>query len=177
MGKIPELYAIFRQVHPMTPMGPWTLQGQIYIIYGWLVYPGPKLHSGLHHSEPYSRCMVVKSRKCTQDLTLSWIFNSGMHLVCTKHLPQRPKFWSVSPFNLSFSRHKVVEIGKIGNDPEQLTGKRTICALSTYPPPPTPHPSLKVQSYALRPAVFEMQGCWKSEKWKWTKSDETDLEL
>ena len=80
--------------------------------------------------------------------------------------PPRPKFHSVSLHDQPFSRCKVVENRKCTkwppNDLNHLTIKSTLYTLNRNP---EAHISL---SFAPRPAVFEIQGCGKSEMHRMT---------
>ncbi len=92
-------------------------------------------------------------------MTLNTYSNCQKYPVDNEYLPQKPKYLSVARYDHPFTRYKVVEFRKYTEWPqtdlEHLTVKGTLNALNTYP---------ETQSFihfAVRPAIFKIQGCRK----------------
>ncbi len=110
-------------------------------------------------------------------MTLEWPYplNCQRYPVYTVHSPPRPKCHSVSLYDKPFSRYNVVENRKCTewpqNDLKHLTVKSTLYILNT-------HPKVKISlRFALRPAVFEIQCCRKSEFTEWPQNDLNHLAI
>ncbi len=97
----------------------------------------------------------------------TWTLKSQKYPVNIKYVSLRPKCWSILLYDQRFSRYRVAENQKCTEWPQieldHLTDKSNLYALNTYPCGPN------FVRFALRPAVFEIQGCWKSEISKCTE--------
>ncbi len=106
-----------------------------------------------------------------------WKLYSQKYPACTNYSPPRSKFWPLSLHDKLFLRYKVVENWKNGkctklpqNELEHLTIKSNLYTLVT------PKAQILV-FFTIRPPIFKVQGCRKSEKsqmhrmtseWLWT---------
>ena len=143
------------------PNGLNHLSVKKYPVYTEYSPPRPKFPSVSLYHQPFSRYKVVEYLKCTKWPQTDLNHLSVKSTVYAEYSSPRTKFHSVSLYDQPFSRYIVVDNRKCTEWPQNhlkhLTVESTLHTLNNHPQGPI---SIR---FALWPAVFEIQGCRKSE--------------
>ncbi len=155
------------EMHRMTPEWPQALIGQKYPVYTEYSPPRPKFHSVSFYDQALLRYKLVKNWQCTEwpqkDLDM---LSVKSNLPTQNIRPRGPNFTTFHSTVSRFSRYKVVENRKCTEWP-RITWTTQVSKGPCIHWIPTPEAQIS-HHFALRRAVFEIQGCRKSEMYQMT---------